>query len=69
MAKKAKSRGKKPAKKKAAREKAPAAKKKSVRNTAKRDRIERKLEEGLLETFPGSDPVAVTDPMTLDKRD
>jgi len=68
MAKKAKSRRKKPAKKKVVRKKSPALKKKSVRRKAKFYRIERKLEEGLLETFPGSDPVAVTDPMTLDKR-
>jgi hypothetical protein len=27
-----------------------------------KERLERKLEEGLEETFPGSDPVAVTEP-------
>ncbi len=27
-----------------------------------KDRLERKLEEGLEETFPASDPVAVTEP-------
>jgi nicotinate phosphoribosyltransferase len=27
-----------------------------------KDRLERELEEGLEETFPGSDPVAVTEP-------
>lgn len=29
---------------------------------SKKERLERKLEEGLEETFPGSDPVAVTEP-------
>jgi hypothetical protein len=28
----------------------------------KKQALDRKLEEGLEETFPGSDPVAVTDP-------
>jgi hypothetical protein len=28
----------------------------------KKQRLERELEEGLEETFPGSDPVAVTEP-------
>lgn len=27
-----------------------------------KERLERELEEGLEETFPGSDPVAVTEP-------
>jgi len=68
MAKKTKSR-KRPAKKKSTRKKAPALKKKSVRRTARKMRDERKLEEGLIETFPASDPVAVTDPVILDKRE
>ena len=29
----------------------------------KKQALDRKLEEGLEETFPGSDPVAVTDPI------
>jgi hypothetical protein len=29
---------------------------------SKKDKLERKLEEGLEETFPGSDPVAITEP-------
>ncbi len=29
--------------------------------------IERELEEGLIETFPASDPVALTDPTTTIK--
>ena len=36
---------------------------------ANKKRLERELEEGLEETFPASDPVAVTDPTTIDKRD
>jgi hypothetical protein len=40
---------------------------------AKQDKkLERKLEEGLEETFPGSDPVSVTEPgidRKLDKKD
>jgi hypothetical protein len=57
---------KKKAKKKAKRKKAvrkPMRKKK--RPTAKKQRmtrVERELEEGLRETFPGSDPLAQTDP-------
>jgi hypothetical protein len=34
---------------------------KQNRNT--KQAIDRKLEEGLEETFPGSDPLAVTDPV------
>ena len=37
------------------------------RATEDRDRAEKKLEEGLEETFPGSDPVAVTEPTIIDK--
>ncbi len=74
MAKRAKAKKKKPVKKtaaKGAKRKAPAAKRQAARKakTANKARIERKLEEGLMETFPGSDPVAVTDPTTIDKRD
>jgi hypothetical protein len=29
----------------------------------KKQTLDRKLEEGLEETFPGSDPIAVTDPV------
>jgi hypothetical protein len=32
-------------------------------------KLERKLEEGLEETFPGSDPVSVTEPGIDHKRD
>lgn len=39
----------------------------SPRKTAKSAMIERELEEGLIETFPASDPVAVTDPTTTIK--
>jgi hypothetical protein len=35
---------------------------KAVRKETKRQRLERALEEGLEETFPGSDAVAVTEP-------
>lgn len=69
MAKKTKSGKKRAARKKAARKKAPALRKKSVRRKARKMRIERRLEEGLLETFPGSDPVAITDPTILARRE
>lgn len=39
----------------------------SPRRTAKRAMIERELEEGLIETFPASDAVALTDPTTTIK--
>jgi hypothetical protein len=63
-AKKTKSKTKKrPARKKmAARKKAPVRKKKAARKKAVKRRLERELEEGLVETFPASDPVAVTEP-------
>jgi hypothetical protein len=35
----------------------------SADKEAERRRLERKLEEGLEETFPGSDPVNVTQPV------
>ena len=34
----------------------------AARKLSKTKRAERNLEEGLRETFPGSDPLAVTDP-------
>jgi hypothetical protein len=52
MAKKRKAKTPKPAKN-------PSAKQKLKKKQA----LDRKLEEGLEETFPGSDPVAVTDPV------
>ena len=60
MAKRAKVKKRPPVKRK---------KKAAKKRTAARKRLERKLEEGLEETFPGSDPVAVTEPTILDKRD
>ncbi|WP_137042655.1 hypothetical protein [Pseudolabrys sp. FHR47] len=47
--------------------KKPVAKAPSPRRTAKKAMIERELEEGLIETFPASDPVALTDPTTTIK--
>jgi len=35
---------------------------KAAKPSRKNRRIERELDEGLRETFPGSDPLAVTDP-------
>lgn len=35
---------------------------KNDKNESRRQRLERELEEGLEETFPASDPVAVTEP-------
>jgi hypothetical protein len=67
MAKKAKACKKKPIKKAKNKRKAPPRKKAARKRTAKK-RFERELEEGLEETFPGSDPVAVTDPTTIDGR-
>jgi len=57
MAKKSK----KPTRKSKAKKRTPA-KKKPARKSATKKRLERKLEAGLEESFPGSDPVAVTDP-------
>ena len=34
-----------------------------------KDRLERELEEGLKETFPASDPVAVTEPAPSHEED
>jgi len=69
MAKKSKPKRKKASKKKtparkklAAPKKAPVGKKKAARKKAVKRRLERELNEGLLETFPASDPVAVTEP-------
>jgi hypothetical protein len=61
--KKARRKKKTPARKKlAARKKTTVRKKKSARKKAVKRRLERELNEGLLETFPASDPVAVTEP-------
>jgi hypothetical protein len=53
-------------KKSKAKRRKPSARKKPTRKAAKpsvkNSRAERELEEGLRETFPGSDPLAVTDP-------
>lgn len=40
----------------------PKASERSRDKAAKHDRLDAALEEGLKETFPGSDPVAVTQP-------
>jgi hypothetical protein len=56
---KTKAKRRKPAHKKPAR-KTPA--RKTVKPPKKNMPAERDLEEGLRETFPGSDPLAVTDP-------
>ena len=57
--KKTKAKRRKPLRKKPTRKK-PA--RKTVKPPKKNMRAERDLEEGLRETFPGSDPLAVTDP-------
>ena len=57
--KKTKAKRRKPLRKKPARKK-PA--RKTVKPPKKNMRAERDLEEGLRETFPGSDALAVTDP-------
>ncbi len=57
--KKTKAKRRKPARKKPAR-KMPV--RKTVKPPKKNMRAERDLEEGLRETFPGSDALAVTDP-------
>ncbi|HWK94581.1 MAG TPA: hypothetical protein VNR39_04070 [Pseudolabrys sp.] len=44
-----------------------AARRPSPPKTAKQAMVERELEEGLMETFPASDPVALTDPTTTIK--
>jgi hypothetical protein len=60
MAKKRKKTKKtKPKKRKPARKKQT---RKVIKPAKKDERAERELEEGLRETFPGSDPLAVTDP-------
>jgi hypothetical protein len=53
---------KKKAKRKAKARKPARKRKPSLAMKKKKARAERELEEGLRETFPGSDPVAVTDP-------
>jgi hypothetical protein len=40
----------------------PAKRSNTKQKLKKKQALDRKLEEGLEETFPGSDPVAVTDP-------
>jgi len=69
MASKAKKKAKKKVKKQSKARRRNPARKKSARTPARRSkpsmknmRAERDLEEGLRETFPGSDPLAVTDP-------
>jgi hypothetical protein len=44
---------------------------KAMRRSPRQEQLEATLEEGLEETFPGSDPVAVTQPphSSRDKRD
>ena len=56
--KKSKTKRRKPMRKKPARKKRARKAAKPTKNM----RAERDLEEGLRETFPGSDPLAVTDP-------
>jgi hypothetical protein len=50
------------AKKRKATRKTKSKRRKAARKPAKNERAERDLEEGLRETFPGSDPLAITDP-------
>jgi hypothetical protein len=66
MAKKSKRKAKKAKKKKTKKvqKRAPSGTRK-----LKRRKLEKKLDEGLLETFPGSDPVALTDPVRTIKED
>ena len=58
MAKKRNKKAVKKKKKKTVRRKA----RKPAANKRKAARAERELEEGLRESFPGSDPLAITDP-------
>lgn len=37
-------------------------------NSDKKEKLDRALEEGLEETFPASDPVAITEPAPPEKR-
>ena len=62
--KKTKAKRRKPLRKKSARTKSARKKpaRKTVKPPKKNMRAERDLEEGLRESFPGSDPLAVTDP-------
>ncbi len=61
------------AKRAISRKKKPAGKSKKKKNPTRartntvKQKLERELEEGLEETFPASDPVAVTDPTIVDK--
>jgi hypothetical protein len=60
----ARKRKKKKTKKTANKRKSPAQRRKPARQAAAKsaNQAERDLEEGLRETFPGSDPLAITDP-------
>ncbi len=51
------------AKKRKAKTRKPAKNHNTKQKLKKKQALDRKLEEGLEETFPGSDPVAVTDPV------
>ena len=62
MAKKSKKQVKKTSKAKRRKPARKMPKRKTVRPRKKNMRAERDLEEGLRESFPGSDPLAVTDP-------
>jgi nicotinate phosphoribosyltransferase len=42
-------------------------KKTGEQKSGEKERLERQLEEGLEETFPASDPVAVTEPAPPDR--
>jgi hypothetical protein len=62
MAKKRKAKTSKAKSRKPARKTKRPMKKKAASNNKRKARAERALEEGLQETFPGSDPLAQTDP-------
>jgi hypothetical protein len=62
MAKKRKAKKTKAKSRKPARKAKRLTKKKAAPNNKRKARAERALEEGLQETFPGSDPLAQTDP-------
>jgi hypothetical protein len=62
MAKKRKARKTKAKSRKPTRKRKRPTKKKAVPNNKRKARAERELEEGLRETFPSSDPLALTDP-------
>jgi hypothetical protein len=62
MAKKRKARKTKAKSRKPIRKRKRSTKNKAVPNNKRKARVERELEEGLQETFPTSDPLALTDP-------